>query len=289
MDKLYIGFWLTNLIIPGDPDTISFVTPAGTWDLRKHPQFDDFRTAVVDGGKCAETYSVEGETAYAGGRSAALDALFQELIPICLGSSYLTGLSVAPSRGLPHSEVQLLDVGDHFPRPRAMGSGFLASASASDFIASLKLFVTNYPTSGQAENSRLLCHHWLDALAFWSLEDLVLSTGTVLEVIAATAAASAPAGADVGTFNKNLAYAASRFGLPALPPRFRRMRNDLVHEGTLSGSKFPSEDRDACGLAAAEALDWIDQYIFKALALGPSPAPRFAPHAFRNANSFSLP
>ncbi len=63
------------------------------------------------------------------------------------------------------------------------------------------------------------------------------------------------------------------------------MRNDLVHQGLLSGSKFPNKDRMECGLATAEALDWIDKYIFAALAMGSVPSPRFVPEGFRGANS----
>jgi len=288
MDTLYIGFWLANLIIPGDPNSVTLTTPAGAWELRKNSRFDEFKPAVCDKGQCAETYSLEGRTTYTGSRAAALDALFEELLPLCLGASYLTGLSVTPKRGLPSSQIQFVTIGDHFPRARAMGSGFPIPASPSDFVTLLERFVVGYSGAGAIEKCRLLCHHWLDALAFWSLEDLVLSTGTVLEVIAATAETVAPTGTDIGTFNKNLTYAAQRFGLAVMPGDFRKMRNDLVHEGTLSASKFPGKDSFACGVAAAEALDWIDSYIFAALALGPVPAPRFAPEGFQGANSFSL-
>jgi hypothetical protein len=288
MNTLYIGFWLTNLIIPGDPDSVTLSTAAGSWELRKHDRFNEFKVVVTSNGQCAETYSAEGTASYGGSRSAAEDALFEELIPLCLGASYLTGLSVTPTRGLPHSEMQFIDVGDYFPRARAMGSGFPLLGSSAAFATTLERFVASYPGAGGTEKARLLCHHWLDALAFWSLEDLVLSTGTVLEVIAATAETVAPVGSEVGTFNKNLAYAAQRFGLSTLPSNFRKMRNDLVHEGVLSGSKFPNKDRAACGLAAAEALDWIDEYIFAALALGLIPSARFLPQSFRGANSFSL-
>jgi hypothetical protein len=288
MNTLYIGFWLTNLIIPGDPDSVTLTTPAGSWELRKNARFNEFKPVICDKGQCAPTYSAEGTTSYTGSRSAALDNMFDELLPLCLGASYLTALSVAPERALPMSEINFVQVGDHFPRPRSMGAGFPMPTSAAAFSQLLERFVASYGGLGAAEKARLLCHHWLDALAYWSLEDLVLSTGTVLEVIAATAEAVAPPGADTGTFNKNLAFAAQRFGLPTPPPDFRKMRNDLVHEGVLSGSKFPGKDRQACGVAAAEALDWIDEYIFAALALGQVAAARFAPLGFRGANSFSL-
>ena len=117
----------------------------------------------------------------------------------------------------------------------------------------------------------------------------MLSTTTILEIIAATAKSLAAAqGNQLGTFNLRIAYAASRFGLPPLPSNFRKMRNDLVHEGTLSGSLFSGKNADDCGVAAAEALDWIDAYLLAALNLGAPPIARFAKDRFRGANSFSL-
>jgi hypothetical protein len=288
MDEIYIGCWLSNLIIPNDPSTVTLNTSAGTWEIRKNSRFDEFKRAVCSDGQCAETYSAEGRATYVGSRSAAMDSLFDELVPLCLGSSYLTGLSVAPTRGLPASQINFVQVGDHFPRQRSMGGGFPIPTSDSDFVTMLERFMTSFSSVGMTEKARLLCHHWLDALAFWSLEDLILSTGTVLEVIAATAKNTAPPGSNVGTFNDKVAYAAQRFGIGALPQDFRKMRNDLVHEGVLSASNFPNKDRAACGAAAAEALDWIDEYIFAALGLGQVPSARFALKGFRGANSFSL-
>ncbi|MEW4468967.1 hypothetical protein AB1K62_14165 [Parasphingorhabdus sp. JC815] len=139
------------------------------------------------------------------------------------------------------------------------------------------------------ENIRLVAHHFLDALAFWSLEDLVLSTTTILEIIAITAKRVADAqGRTINDFTPRLAFAASRFNLPNLPPDFRKMRNDLVHEGTLSGQRFPNKDASACGVVVAEALDWIDAYVFTAMGLDKPTLPRFIPEGFQGANSFSL-
>ena len=53
INKLYIGSCLKNLIIPSDPDTVHFTTSAGSWELRKNPLFDEYRTADIEGGKCA--------------------------------------------------------------------------------------------------------------------------------------------------------------------------------------------------------------------------------------------
>lgn len=288
MNSFYIGHRLTNLIIPGEPNSLTIVTPAGSWELRKDPRYEEYKRAIAEG-KIAETYMVEISCSYTGSRAAAMDAVDEELVPLCLAASYVTGLSVAPSRSLPASQVTYMQVGPHFPRPRAMGLGFPACPDDASFARAVADFVAAYPTKGIDENIRLIAHHILDALAFWSLEDLVLSTTTILEIIAITAKRVAVGqGQTIKDFTPRLAYAAARFNLPQLPPDFRNMRNDLVHEGTLSGQKFPSKDAFACGVAVAEALDWIDEYVFAAMGIGRLAQPRFIGEAFRGANSFSL-
>lgn len=288
MNSFYIGHRLTNLIIPGEPDSLTVVTLAGSWELRKDPRYEEYKRALAEG-RIAETYMVEISCSYTGSRAAAMDAIEAELVPLCLAASYLTGLSVAPNRSLPASQVSFVQVGPHFPRPRAMGTGFPACPDQTSFARSVGDFVAAYPLVGLDENIRLIAHHFLDALAFWSLEDLVLSTTTILEIIAITAKRMAAAqGQTIKDFTPRLAFAAARFNLANLPPDFRHMRNDLVHEGTLSGPKFPNKDAAACGVAIAEALDWIDEYVFSAMGLGRPTQPRFIGEAFRGANSFSL-
>jgi hypothetical protein len=289
MESFTIGYWLANLLLPGDPDQITIDTPAGGWELVKSPSFNEAKSAIEAGKHCAETYSITYCGTYTDSRAAAMDVANEELIPLCLGASYLTGLSVAPNRSLPSSEVSFIQVGSHFPRVRAMGSGFPITTTEADFARILAIFVASYPSSGATEKIRLVAHHFLDALAFWSLEDLVLSTTTILEIIAATAESLAAAqGNQLGTFNPRIAYAASRFRLPPLPSDFRNMRNDLVHEGTLSGHRFAGKNVDDCRRAAAEVLNWIDAYIFEALNLGAPAILRFDKERFIGANSFSL-
>jgi hypothetical protein len=289
MDTFFIGHWLANLIIPGDPDTITIRTPAGEWEFSRAERFAEAREAIESKGMAGETYSISYTGAYTGSRSAAMDKADDELIPICLGASYITGLSVAPNRGLPMSDVSFLQVGPHYPRVRGMSTEFPIASTEIQFVRLLEMFVAAYPRTDATEKVRLISHHFLDALAFWSLEDLVLSTTTILEIIAATAKDDAAAqGTILGTFNPRMAHAASRFGLPALSADFRNMRNDLVHEGSLSGTRFPNKTVDDCGRAVAEALDWIDGYLFAALGLGPVPVARFSRLNFRGANSFSL-
>ena len=101
---------------------------------------------------------------------------------------------------------------------------------------------------------------------------------------------SRPAGDQrlLGSFAARIGFAAKRFGLPSLNPGFRAMRNDLVHEGTLSGSTFPSATSEACAALAAHALNWIDLYLHAAFDLGRPRTECFHGHTFDGVNAFSL-
>ena len=170
-----------------------------------------------------------------------------------------------------------------------MGLGFQSAIDTAMFQRNLEAFIAGYPVTDPIEKIRLVSHHFLDALAFWSIEDLALSTTTILEIIAITAKdIGEPLGHQVGSYAQRLTFAASRFALPPVPTGFREMRNDLVHEGTLSGTRFPGKVANDCALATAEALDWIDLYVFAALGMGHPGRARFTTEPFHGANSFSL-
>lgn len=130
MSNFFIGHWLANLIVPGDPDKLTITTPAGQWLLSKAPNFTQAKAAIISGGQCAKTYAIEFNGTYSGSRAAAMDAADADLIPICLGASYLTALGVAPTTSLPGSDISFLQVGDHFPRVRAMRSSSSRFSSA---------------------------------------------------------------------------------------------------------------------------------------------------------------
>jgi hypothetical protein len=288
MPDEYLGHRLCNLIVPEEPEVFVLPTPSGEWEFARDGNYAESKRAIQEG-KCAGTYAISRSVDVSHGRAAALDVAFEELLPICLGASFLTGLTVRPFQDLMHSAVQFLQIGSHFPRERSMGQGWAMAATLVDFVADLEIFVREYPALEQSEKARLLIHHWLDALAYWSLEDLTLSATTMLEIIAATAErVAAAAGTPRTTFVTRINYAADRFGLQHLPAEFRMMRNDLVHEGHLSGTRFPNKTEIECAQAAAGALDWIDRYICAIFGLGTPRSIRFGMNAFVGINAFSL-
>ena len=286
----YLGFRLCNLIIPSvAPEKMLIPIASGTWTIQPTPNYAE-ALASVQQGMIAETHVAEIDVQVGtAGRSAAIDAAFDELVPLCLAASYLTGNSVAVTRSLPGSEIGIMELGAHFPRPRKMFSALPAVSSMQALSDRMEAFIKNYATQGQTEKARLLVHHWLDAMACWSMEDLCLSTSTLLEIIAATArSAAATQGLSKKTFVERIDFAATRYSLPKLPSDFRNMRNDLVHEGTLSATKFVNKSVDDCAAAVTAALGWFDEYLHAALVLGPVDTRRFPDRGYRSLNAFSL-
>ena len=285
----YLGHRLCNLLVPDEPDSFEVSTPSGTWNFQRYMHYSKSMEAILSNGACAITYDISTEVTISGSRTQAIDRRHDELLPICLGVSYLTAMAVRPVQDLPASQIMIISAGDHFPRDRAMGNGFPMAITLTEFTSYLEAFVAQYPGAERTEKARLLIHHWLDALAFWSLEDLTLSTTTILEIIAATAQDHGRrSGKNLSTFNTRINYAADRFRLPYLNPAFRKMRNDLVHEGRLSGKRFPNATKDICTALVAETLNWIDQYYCAVFGFQSYRTKRFHNHAFRTVNAFSL-
>ena len=83
--------------------------------------------------------------------------------------------------------------------------------------------------------------------------------------------------------------AAQRMGIQTLSPDFKNMRNELVHSGQLVGTRFAGPDKDACAKIAVDVLNWFDEYLHKALALGPVRKTRFTYRDLSALNAYSIP
>jgi hypothetical protein len=292
MDNEYVGWWLHNLLVPGDPIELTIRTHRGSWELRRRDDFADVRELILNKGMSLNTYAISSIIEIgSGSRSAALDAAMDELLAVCLGASYLCGQAVSPTAALPSSSVMFVAVGDHYPRPRSIVTDLPACRREVEFVQCVEVFVGNFANLETTEKARLLIHHWLDSMACWSLEDLVLSTATMLEIIAATAQREADAAGIKlarNDFPHRINHAAARYKLPPSPADFRKMRNDLVHEGGLSRSKYSNKTRDDCARTASECLEWIDSYMHTTFQLKGPTHRRFTPDKFIGMNAFSV-
>jgi hypothetical protein len=269
-----LSFFVVNLLPPGDPETLELATPSGTWTLERFADYEKSKAAIANG-QCAHTYILEHPA----------PAAFDELTPILLGASYATGLTVTIRRSTMGSEMQIMQPSQHWPRDRAMESASPIVNSPAEFIDLGERFVKAWAGVGQTEKALLLVHHWLDALACWSMEDLYLSATTLLQVIVAT---------EADRQRRHLNYypgvtaAARSMNIPPLSNDFKDMRNVLIHEGRLIGGRFRGHDKAACAMVVAEVLNWFDAYMHVALSLGAPRRTRFRQADFMGLNAFSI-
>lgn len=98
-----IGFWVVNLLIPEDPDELIIKATSGDWELSKFAKYDESKAAITNG-QCAHTYAIESAVSMDDG-AAECDLSLDEMTPILLGASYLSGLSVTAKVSLPYSDV----------------------------------------------------------------------------------------------------------------------------------------------------------------------------------------
>lgn len=279
-----IGFWVVNLLIPGEPDNCKINTSSGGWDFEKSANYSQSKSAITNG-QCANTYAIENDASMDDG-SAVVDSSLEEMTPLLLGASFLSGLSVTARASLPHSDVSVIQSSDHWPRERAIGIGNPCVATQQEFTENLEKFVNAWPSMAQSEKILILVHHWLDALGCWSFEDFYLSATTLLQIIAATE--------ETVSRNSNLSYfqavqsASRRVGINSLNRDFKDMRNNLTHEGKLLGGSFAGSDRDACSSVAADVINWFDEYLHAVMNLGSVKRKRHSKSDFISLNSYSL-
>lgn len=279
-----IGFWMTNLLIPGDPDELNISAVSGNWELTKYEEYSASKTAIVNG-QCAHTYAIENDISTDDG-AAACDTILDDMTPILLATSYISGLAVTAKASLPHSDVAIMQPSGHWPRARAMGIGKCCVSTQDEFVETVEKFISAWPTQAQSEKILFLIHHWLDALGCWSFEDFYLSATTLLQIIAATEKRI--------TRNNKLSYlraiesASRRVGIHSLNRDFKDMRNNLIHEGKLLGGQFAGADMRACSAVSSELMNWFDDYVHAVMNLGPVTRKRFSSADFMSLNAYTL-
>lgn len=278
-----IGFMVVNLLIPNDPDQLNLNTLSGSWEINKYANFTESKNAIANG-RCAYTYTIENDISMDDG-AAARDACFNEMTPILLGASYISGLSVTVKNSLHFSDCTILQPSSHWPRERAMDEVNFCVSSQTEFIDLLEKFVAAWPVVAQSEKVLILIHHWLDALGCWSFEDFYLSATTLLQIIAAT---EEQITGNRMHYSPAIQSASARVGINSLNRDFKDMRNNLIHKGKLLGGPFTGNDIAACSRVATDLMNWFDEYIHSVLNLGTVKKQRFAVRDFINLNAYSL-
>ena len=127
-----------------------------------------------------------------------------------------------------------MQLGDDFIRARAI-DGFEDLKTPSTTALFVNWLTTAYAAYNQ-RGLRLQLSHWLGGLTCFSLEDIYLSVGVQMDLIKQRERTAT--GNNGLTYFQGMTSASTRYGLPALGNDYKNMRNDIVHEGVLSGSNY---------------------------------------------------
>ncbi len=249
-----LEFAIANLLC----DEVSFEVPSslGNWEFVRTYNYADL-VREIDKGMCGNTYYVS----LVGVGPTSSDADFRtacdEIIDICLVLSFLGARCVTPSGTTGQSEIKFIALGDSFVRSRSIvGFPVVKPASFAQFFSDWLSGI--YPKFWSRRLRLQLCH-WLSGLTCFTLEDIYLSAGVQMDIVKQLEKAASN--------NQNLTYfqgmksASNRYSLTALSNNYKAMRNDLFHEGVLSGSNFKNKTKSECAVVVAETLNWLDSYI----------------------------
>lgn len=260
-----LEFWIADL----KSDETEFSVPAtlGVWEFRRR---DDYPSILskIENGQCAATYYAYNESISHSTSDHEFSGVTGELIDSCLILSFIQAACVTPSGTTPQSDAMFLQLGDSFVRPRAI-AGFPALSLNGTFASIFSGGISNLSGAFQSRRLRLFLSHWISGLTCFSLEDLFLSVGVQMDII--KQCEIAVTGSNL-TYYDGMVSASSRYNLQQLTNDYKNMRNDIVHEGVLSGSNFQGKDKAQCAEVVAASLNWIDTYVCAVLGLNASPA-----------------
>jgi hypothetical protein len=255
-----IQFAITDLQL--NETTFEIPSALGKWVFDQTPTYSQILTDL-ERGKCGNTYYATNSAVSDLTRDADLHNIRDEIVDICLVLSFLNARCVTPSATTGQSDIQFVQFADAVIRPRAIrGFDELKTPWLSNLFSAWS--TTNY-TRYKQRGFRLQLSHWLSGLTCFSLEDVFLSVGVQMDIIKQQERAA--------TNNRDLTYfqgmssASSRYHLTPLGTDYKQMRNDIVHEGVLSGSNFASKSKSQCAVVVADTLNWLDQYVLSVLGL----------------------
>lgn len=251
---------ITNL----QTEELSFEVPStvGKWIFDRVHNYEEL-APKIEQGMCANTYLVSNLDVNHATSTATFETLCDEIIDICLVLSFLNARCITPSSTTGNSSVQFMVLGDQFIVPRAIiGFNELNTLSLSGLFSS---WISNSYSAFAARSLRLQLSHWLSGLTCFTLEDIYLSVGVQMDIVKQCERKST--GTPGLTYFQGMSSASSRYGLSPLGSDYKNMRNDIVHEGVLSGSNFGGKSKAECSAVIADTLNWLDQYVLSVLGL----------------------
>lgn len=258
-----IEFWASDL----QCSESKFVVPCkiGTWEFNRRDDYAELIQAM-ENGQCAPTFYVSNESLTKTTSDEDFDCSLGELIDICLILSFFSGACVTPIGTTGQSETQFLQLGDSFLPPRAI-RGFDALNIGQSFQDFFSCGLASIASNFSARRARLLLAHWISGLTCFTLEDLFLSIGVQMDIVKQC---EIQATGTSKTYFEGMCSASARYQLPELSVDYKNMRNDIVHEGKLSGTSFNNKTKSDCAKVTSDALNWVDKYMLSILSIDSS-------------------
>lgn len=260
-----LELWIADLM--STENTFDVPGSVGNWQFHRR---DDYVSLIakLEDGQCAPTYYASNSAVIRQITDADFITATDELIDACLILSFVSATCVTPKGATAASDVQFLQLGDDFIRPRAI-RGFSALQIGQTYSQYFSTGMPNLHSLMAPRQLRLFLSHWISGLTCFSLEDLFLAIGVQMDIVKQC---------EITAVGRRLDYfpgmqaASVRYSLLPLSRDYKNMRNDIVHEGRLSGTNFPGKSKTDCANVVADTLNWIDGYVCAILGFSQVPA-----------------
>ena len=245
-----LEFIVANLV----SDEKSFEVPSkdGKWEFVRAHNYQQI-VASIKKGMCGNTFFASINTIH----HEDFHAVCDEIIDIFMVLSFLTASCVTASGTTSSSDIQFIQLGDDFvPCRSIVGFPTIALTSLSNFFSDWVSAI--HPAITQRRLRLQLCH-WLSGLTCFSLEDIYLSAGVQMDIVRQQERTAT--GKPRLNYFEGMKSASKCYSLAALGNDYKAMRDDIVHEGVLSGSNFAGKTKAQCAAVISETLNWLDSYV----------------------------
>lgn len=253
------GFMIANLLSNGSNFKVQ--TRFGVWEFQKASWYNKI-IPDINKGMIGNTFTAFNDAVTPSISNTDFHTACVDLRDLCLLLSFQGANCVTPSGSVPTSFAHTVRMGDSFVPPRAI-LGFRTLSPATTTTTFLSKAFTAFGGPNQ-KYIRLLLFYWISSLTCYRLEDLFLAVCVQFDIVKQS---------EIAITGKKLTYlqgmksASTRLGISPLSNDFKDMRNDLVHEGQLSGSNFLGRSKEDCSKVVADALNWLDKYIIAIVAV----------------------
>jgi len=270
-----IEFWIADL--KSDEKAFNVPCSHGVWEFHQRDDYEDILKKIKEG-QCALTYYAFNESIGLDTSEADFSQSIGELIDACLILSFINGQCVTPVGCTPQSDAQFLQLGDSFIRPRAI-SGFDRLKLEQPYSEIFSSGMMSISTQFSERRMRLFLSHWISGLTCFSMEDIFLSVGVQMDIVKQCEISATGEKLD---YYPGMVSASTRYHLHQLSQDYKKMRNDVVHEGKLSGANYRNKTKSDCAVVVSSALNWIDNYVCAVLAMRKPSTPRWNPRVLES-------